>query len=124
MLALESKIDKLSEKIDEILAPETNVPKPKITNLIMREQEVFLLIYAAQKPIKLNTIATKLGFSQDTVKKHVNNLIQKGIPLLKEATNKSIFLSLDLKFKDLQAKKGLVKVDRIVSKHLTDEGTL
>lgn len=120
---LDLKIEKLNERIDEL----NMYVGPKLTeeqlsvDLTHREQEVFVILYAQEDKITAKDIARKLGFTDEMVNRYVYNLITKGIPVLKQYDGDAVFLYLDLKFKNLQAKKNILKIDESISKQLLSD---
>lgn len=124
LIELDKKIENLSERVDEL----TMLINPKETmdkydfDLTMREQEVFLVLYAIQKKMSAAAIAKRLGLTIDKVNTYLYNLISKKVPILKEYHNNKIFFYLDDKFRSLQARHSIIKIDSSVSKQLlTDE---
>jgi predicted HTH transcriptional regulator len=119
---LESKIDKLGERIDELqmaVNPELSFEHFE-ADLTHREQEVFLVLYAAENKISAKEMAKRLGFSEELVHNYIYNLISKGIPVFKHY-DKEMYYYLDKRFKDLQARKNVLKIDDSVSKELLRE---
>jgi len=120
---IDSKIEKLNERIDGL---QMNI-NPEMTEnqfnveLTHREQEVFVVLYAAQEKITMSEIAKRLGFTDEMVNRYVYNLISKGIPILKQFTKKGMNIYLDLKFKEMQARKNILKIDESISKQLIDD---
>ncbi len=123
---IDSKIDKLNERIDEMQMLVNPSMKEEQFNveLTHREQEVFVVLYAAQDKITAKEIAKKLGFTDEMVNRYVYNLISKGIPVLKQFLKDEMYLYLELKFKDLQARKGVVQISESISKQLLDDKAL
>jgi biotin operon repressor len=120
---IDSKIEKLNERIDSIqmlLAPEHSSANFEI-ELTNREQEVFLIIYSENACVCAKEIGKKLGFSDEMVNRYIYNMISKGVPLLRHYKDGEIIVSLDLKFRDLQAKKNILKIDESVSKQLLSD---
>jgi len=119
---LDSKIEKLSERIDEMqMFINPGYDTKFDVELTHREQEVFLVLYAETNKITAKDIARKLGFTDEMVNRYVYNLISKGIPILKHFVDNQLFLHLDLKFKDLQARKNILKIDESISKQLLSD---
>ena len=117
---LDDKIEKLRERIDELqlyINPELDPDKFKV-KLTLREQEVFMVLYAVQKPVTLNDIARRLGLTEEMVNNYIFNLISKGIPVLKQFKQGKMLLYLDLKFRDLQARKNVLDINKNVSEQL------
>lgn len=123
---IDSKIDKLNERIDEMqmyINPSSKENQFDV-ELTHREQEVFMVLYTSQEKITAKDVARKLGFTDEMVNRYVYNLISKGIPVLKQFVKKEMFLYLELKFKDLQARKGVVNIAESISKQLLDDKAL
>lgn len=121
---LDAKIEKMNERIDEInMTLNPTIEAKHSISLTNREQEVFLILYSEEKII-LKNIAKKLGFSEEMVNKYIYNLISKGIPVLREYTDKMVSFSLDLKFKDLQAKRNILNINESISKEILAEKTI
>jgi DNA-binding NarL/FixJ family response regulator len=120
---IDEKIEKLGQRLDELqlfINPEMSPDKFKV-KLTLREQEVFMVLYAVQKQVTLKDIARRLGLTEEMVNNYVFNLISKGIPILKQFKNNQMFLYLDMKFKDLQARKNVLDINKSVSEQLTGD---
>lgn len=121
---LDAKMDKINERIDELqVAVNPEVENHNNITLTNREQEVFMVLYA-EETIILKDIAKKLGFTEEMVNKYIYNLISKGIPVLRNYTEDTLSFSLDLKFKDIQAKKNILNINESISKEILAEKTL
>ena len=118
---VENKLDKLSERIDQIqmyLASTSgiNIVKSKsfdVKRLNRREQEVFLVIYTLEEEkgsITYADIAQKLGISEQLAGNYVTSIIEKGVPILKRYLNSRPYLRLDPEFKTLQAKENILQL--------------
>lgn len=123
MQEIDGRIEKLNERIDDLhlyLTP--NITEDQFSvELSHREQEVFVILYAAQEGVSAKNIARKLGFTDEMVQRYVYNMIMKGIPILKQYEQEEMFLYLDLKFKDLQARKNILKLDDKITSQLMDD---
>ncbi len=123
LLELDKKIEALSERVDELammVQPELTIKKYDF-NLSLREQEVFLILYAVNKRLSLNAIAKRLGFDVDHVKTYLYNLIMKKVPVNKEYKGDKLFFWLDNNFRVLQARHNIIKIDPSVSKQLLND---
>lgn len=123
---IDSKIEKLNERIDELqmyVNPAADESQFNV-ELTHREQEVFMVLYSEQKKITAKEVAKRLGFSDEMVNRYVYNIISKGVPILKQFVDGEVFLYLDLKFKDLQTRKGVIHIDESISKQLLDDNAL
>lgn len=115
---INSRIDKLNEKIDDIQVMLSKIVNTKIKKqydekffvepLTINEKQVFKVIYAADKKLKYSDIAKQTNMSQSLVRTYVTNLIEKGVPITKEYVQGKPLIALNLEFKELQAKKNLV----------------
>ena len=118
---LERKLDKLSERVDQIqmylesysgnyIARKNNFDVKKLNR---REQEVFLVIYTLEEEkgsLTYGDIAKKLGISEQLAGNYVTSIIEKGVPIIKRYINSKPFLRLDPEFKTLQAKENILQL--------------
>lgn len=118
---LESKLDKLSERIDQIqmyLESNSSIVITKRNNfdvkrLNRREQEVFLVIYTLEDEkggLTYQDIAEKLDISEQLAGSYITSIIEKGVPILKRYINSKPYLRLDPEFKTLQAKENILQL--------------
>jgi len=115
MCQLETKIDKLTERLDELQMMLMGGPKHvNVAPLTMREREVFLVIYANEK-LTFGDIARKTALPENLVSAYVGNLIRKGIPLIKVINDGMEFISLDSGFRALQAKENILGINESFS---------
>jgi predicted nuclease with TOPRIM domain len=122
---LDSKIEKLNERIDEVqMFVNPQQDEQFAIELTNREQEVFLVIYSENNLISAKDISRKLGFTDEMVNRYVYNMISKGVPLLRQYKDNEVLVSMDLKFKDLQARKNVLKIDESISKQLLSDKAL
>ena len=122
---LDTKIDKLSERLDEIsmfiglkkqyVSPSDGANhSPELTN---NEKEVFMVLYTLgeETSVSYRDIAEKLHVSEQIVMNYIANIMEKGVPIIKEYINNKIHLKLDSKFKSLQAKQNVLHINETVS---------
>ena len=118
---IESKLDKLSEMVDQILmCLETNSSIAiarssnfNVKQLNRREQEVFLVIYTLEEEkgsLTYADIANKLRISEQLAANYVTSLIEKGVPIIKRYINSKPYLKLDPVFKTLQTKENILQL--------------
>ncbi|MBU0666073.1 MAG: hypothetical protein ABIC91_00720 [Nanoarchaeota archaeon] len=123
LLRLEAKVDKLSEKVDDLqMQVNPHFYNDSFDNISLspREEEVFVVIYSVDEGITVDEIARKLGLTKALVERYVNSLIFKKIPVVRRSFDNE-YLSLEYNFKDLQARKNILKLNgsatqRLVSK--------
>ncbi|MFP4645392.1 MAG: hypothetical protein ACLFNB_01990, partial [Candidatus Woesearchaeota archaeon] len=81
-------------------------------SLTIREQEVFLILYTANKGLELAEMAKYLGLTEDLIQSYILKLISKGVPVKKYRSESEHFTyALDKTFKDIQARKNIVPID-------------
>ncbi len=116
---IEAKMDKLTERIDEI-EMKLNPAKPFKSDikLTLREQEVFMVLYMG-KSFTLTEIAKRLGFTDDMVNLYLINMITKGVPVVKELHDDLLVFSLDHEFKDLQARRNVLEIDSRIAQQIS-----
>lgn len=117
---LESKLDKLSERVEQIqmYLSESGVQISKATKfdvkrLNRREQEVFLIIYTLEEEkgsVTYSDIAAKLNISEHLASSYVASLIEKGVPIMKRYIYSKPHLRLDPEFKTLQTKENILQL--------------
>lgn len=116
---LESKIEKLSEKLDEIqmqLNPAIKEYNFENLQLSEREKEMFLNIYTEEDRVSILILARKCSLTLEMCDSLINKLMSKGIPIMKQFVNEKLFISLEYTFKDLQARKNILGLDAPVSR--------
>ena len=113
---VELKLDKLTEKVDELsmlLKKQQGIDdKPfHFEPLTNREKEVFFALYTLSQDrhfVTYKDIARKLCDSESLVAAYITNLMEKGIPVKKKYVSRVALLSLDPRFRELQAKENIV----------------
>jgi predicted transcriptional regulator len=120
---LDNKITKLNERIDEIhmilskLTGKKTYRKSSLENidpLTTKEKSVFLNLYTEQAPISYSDLAKKMKMPIPLVREYITNLLEKGIPVQKIYKNTRPYIYLDSKFRNLQAKKNILKIEQKV----------
>ncbi len=126
LVDLDRKLESLSERVDEltmIINPE-ELSLSYDFDLTLREQEVFLVLYAIDKKMSAAAIAKRLGLTTEKINTYIYNLINKKVPIRKEYHNNKLFFYLDEKFKTLQARQNMIKIDASVSKQLLSDDAI
>lgn len=121
---LDSKIDKLTQRLDEMqmfLSRQKVVDDYKLAmpvkKLTYREQEVFMVLYTSSKEdITYASIAKRLGFNEEMVKNYVSALGAKGVPIIKKLLGDKIFISLEEGFKNYQTKENILEIHENLAK--------
>lgn len=116
---IDQKVDKLTERVDELqlyVNPrEEDVPSIDLT---LREQEVFVTLYAESGKLSSKEIGRRLGFTAEMVNKYVYSMVGKGVPLLRKTEDDSMFVWLDNTFRTMQAKHSIIEVDDSIRRQL------
>ena len=116
---IDHKLDKLTERLDELEL----IVNPKFRNtnfqLSKREQEVFMALYIG-KSLDLKGISKMLGFTTDMVNMYLINMISKGVPIQKELVDDVLVFSIASDFKDLQARRNILNIDPRISKQMVE----
>jgi len=116
---LDAKIEKLNERLDTlqtIVLPEAEAQRE--IRLTHREQEVFMVLYTRDDPITSLEIARRLGLTSEMVDQYLQAVGLKGVPLLRTFVNDKLYHSLDLKFRDLQARRNVLHISEEISQQL------
>jgi len=119
LMELDSKIQKLNERIDELhMVMNPNFKKDKAvcaSPLTKLEQEVFLIIFTTTDTLlTYKDIANRTGLSETMVEKYVTSLVVKGIPVIKIYRNTRTYLRLDERYRLHQAKNDLLKLNEAI----------
>ncbi len=122
---LDRKIDKLSEKIDELnmllrqqRGEDTGEKKFELQPLTKKEKEVFYALYILTEGRRFATykeIARRACYSENLVASYITSLIEKGIPIVKKYADRTAYLSLNPEFRQLQAKENIVGVNTLLT---------
>ncbi|MFW6013640.1 MAG: hypothetical protein ACOCQG_00540 [Candidatus Nanoarchaeia archaeon] len=122
---LESKLDKLEERVDEISLfvqqkkPDDSSEQFSVSTLTRKEQEVFMAIYTNEEGVTYYQIGRKTGLTEDLVVCYVTNLIAKGVPLVKRYVATGVLVYLDEEFKRLQAHQNILKISESVGQKVS-----
>jgi DNA-binding CsgD family transcriptional regulator len=119
---IDSKIDKLSERIDELtmfMQQDQSSKDYKVSDLTSREKEVFLVLYANEAELGYKEIARKSGLTENLVICYISNLMTKGIPILKKYVEGDAKLIIDPDFKEYQMKNNVVGINETLSHSVT-----
>lgn len=121
---LESKIDKLTERLDEISLflekannnkEEADEEKFTVSTLTRKEQEVFMAIYIAEAGATYADISKRTGLNENLIVCYVTNLIAKGVPLMKRYLANGVRLYIEEEFKRVQAQKNILQISESVA---------
>jgi predicted transcriptional regulator len=119
---LESKIDKLSERVDELsmfiqqlTGKKKEYEQFTVSSLTTKEQEIFLVIYMSENEINYKELARKTGLTENLVVCYVTNLITKGVLITKRYYENEVFIRVDKEFKEVQAKHNILNINESVS---------
>lgn len=118
VVELENKIEKLTEKIDEIqmkLDPKFYNKNYSDIKLSPREKDFFMGLYTEEDRISMSNLSRKLGITPEMAEAFVHSLSSKGIPVVRQMVDSEIHVSLEYTFKDLQARKNILQIDTTAS---------
>jgi hypothetical protein len=118
---LDNKIAKLNDRIDEIhniLSKLTGKKVRKIASfddidpLTSDEKNVFMNLYTEAVPVSYADLAKKMQMPIPLVREYVTHLLEKGVPVQKTYKNTIPHILLDPRFKNLQAKTNILKIEQ------------
>ncbi|MBU1201108.1 MAG: hypothetical protein KJ583_02915 [Nanoarchaeota archaeon] len=118
LMALDAKIEKLTDKVDELqMQINPDFCQPDFSDILLskREQELFLNIYTVEDRISMSGLARKCGLTLEMCDSLLRALSSKKIPIIKQLVDGVIFVSLEYNFKDMQARKNILKIDTTIS---------
>ena len=119
MAELEHKVEKLNEKMEQILlllegrTKQTDEERFPVQPLTLREQEVFAQLYILDdhKYLSYLDISHRIGLPTDLIKQLTQSMTAKGVHLLKRYVDDILVLSLDPEFKQYQAKTNALQIN-------------
>ena len=104
---MDVKIEKISQRLDLL---QLDTKKTQVAPLNQLEKKVFLTLYTEETPLSYKEISVKAEIPLSLVPECISSLVGKGIPFQRSLVNSQLFLSIDPKFKDIQAKENLVNL--------------
>ena len=116
---LDKRISKLDDKINEISmmlkhfmsqSDFVDDNKPKIGSLSASEKKIFLTLYTSENLLSYKDLAFSTAMTEALISQYITNLIDKGVPIVKQYMNGKPLVGLNSNFKELQAKKNLVNL--------------
>ena len=119
---IDQKLNKLSERFDRIelflqkqgmQVEEKEAFKP--IKLTKREQEIFLILYTLEEikgSVTYLDIAKKVCLTEDIVASYVLNMVRKGVPIIKKYISSQAHLTLNKRFKSMQAKENILGIEQ------------
>jgi len=103
-----------SEKVKFDISYLKNNLEKVFLSLTKTEFSIFLSVYQLEeeykRPVSYSDIAIKLPLSLNSVRNHMNNLILKGIPLVKVVYGKAVLLSVLPEFKAMNLANKLLEL--------------
>lgn len=124
LLELESKMNKLAERIEElslIMSINPNQKSPEMPKLTTVEKEIFLALYSISEQQEYATykeISDAVNLSETLIMNYITILIEKGIPIIKNYSDDVTKLKLSSYFKNMQTKQNILKINEDISKQI------
>lgn len=106
---IDQKLDKLVQRVDSMQLSQPP-PLPKTLALTSLERQVFVALYTEESPLSFQEIAVKTGLPASLVPDCISSLVNKGVPFARTFYGDKLFLKLDLRFKELQAKENIINL--------------
>lgn len=126
LLRLESKIEKIESRINEIdrfikqfksqhvyFIDEEEADSFSIMPLNKDEKKVFRAIYELETEkvqITYSKIADILGISASLAREYVAALIEKGVPIMKNYLNQQVYVNLEPRFRNIQTTQNILNL--------------
>ncbi len=118
---IESKIDKLNQRIDKIELMLRNffIKEEKIVYKVnpleALEKNVFLSLYLQEEEkgtVTYDDLAKDCHVGEDKIIEIIESIMKKGIPITKKYINNVAYLKMDSDFKKQQAKENIIRLER------------
>lgn len=104
---IDMKLERLSQRIDHLqLAREA----PLSISLNDMEKNIFLALYTEAIPLSFREIAVKANVPLSMVPECISSLVEKGLTFVRSFYNNKLFIQLDPKWKELQAKENVINL--------------
>ena len=107
----EIKVERLSQRLDQL---QLNNDQPLENNSVLPlnavEKKVFLVLYTEETPLSYPEIAQRTSQPIMLIPELISSLTNKGIPFARSFVNNQVFLKIDSRFKERQAKENLVNL--------------
>jgi hypothetical protein len=121
---LDSKINKISEKLEEIslfvgLTKPCDITQGAIDSLTRKEKEVFYCLYTMTEEkefVSYKDLARRLALTESLVMSYITNIISKRVPIMKRFVNNEAQLRISSEFRRLQAKQNVLGISELVTK--------
>ena len=110
MQELESKVELVSQRLDQIELNQTRQKVRNIAPLNITEKKIFLVFYTEEMPLSYKEITEKTSIPIGMIPEAISSLMNKGIPFLRTSVNNQVFLRLHPQFKEIQAKENIVNL--------------
>jgi len=109
---IELKLDKVTHRLDQIQLGQDEKQNEKIGILPLNkiETKVFLVLYTEEMALSFAEISKKAELPLALVPEYVSSLVNKGVPLQRSFVNNQLFMKLDQRFKEMQAKENVVNL--------------
>jgi hypothetical protein len=80
-----------------------------------------MVLYTMEDPVTASEVGRRLGLTVEMVERYLSNILERGIPVLKTFVSGKVYHSLDLKFKQLQARRNVLNISSELSVQLLEE---
>ncbi len=112
---LDSKIDALASKLENtyMMVNELMKRRSKFNKISLsdEEQKLFIAIYSEDSKVSFTALSRKLGLKRSTIRLCLESMKKKEVPLFVEKNGAETFTMLEAKFKELQTRENLIKID-------------
>ncbi len=118
------KLEKIEERLEqvELILHSQDIEKQKVDELNHKEKSVFLTIYKQENDyLTYADLAALHDVSEATIRRYVDTLIKKGVPIIKKAMGGIIHFKLNPQFREMQTKHNLVNVRPTVTLDMFDQ---
>ncbi|HLC46255.1 MAG TPA: hypothetical protein VJI75_00780 [Candidatus Nanoarchaeia archaeon] len=110
---MDTKIEKLNERLDSVHLEIRQIAADKRDIILsIAEQKVFLMLYTFENGfLSVEDIACRSGIATEEVRQVLSSMLDKGVTLVREIAEGSVFFKLNPNFKAKQVREQVVKID-------------
>lgn len=116
---LENTIYSMTGKLNQILPDDNN---PKAAKLTDKEADIFQTIFRSEnEPIALNEISRQTSITENSVKKIIQNMIEKQIPIISTDTTTGRYFYVEEGFREKQLKFNVLNLSTNLTLDVFDQ---
>lgn len=116
---MENAIFSMTSKVNQIIPDDNHPRSAKLTD---KEADVFQIIFRSEnEPVGLNDLSKQTNITENNVKKIVQNMIEKQIPIISTDTTNGRFFYVEESFREKQLKFNVLNLSTNLTLDVFDQ---